>query len=146
MGLFSRKKKKEPPIEPQVPAAPPECKHKWKDFDWYVEWKYIPCMTDNGMIITKRENYGELDIKVKEPYVCIWCKKREDKILRSIHFDEIGEKEAKERFDEIRKNPHVRPREEIEDEIADMEHSIDREYLSIVETMYPKHLGSVTTR
>lgn len=146
MGLFSRKKKKELPIEPQVPAAPPECQHKWKDFDWYVEWNYFPSMTDNGMIITKRENYGELDIKIKEPYVCVWCKKREDKILRSIHFDKINEQEAKNRFAEICKNPHVRPREEIEDEIADMEHSIDREYLSIVETMYPKHLGSVTTR
>lgn len=142
MGLFSRKKKKEElTIEPQVPAAPPECKHKWKDFDWYVEWSYHP-----KFYYDNRQDFGELDIKVIEPYCCIWCHKRHDKILRSIHFDEINEQEAKERFDEIRKNPHVRPREEIEDEIADMEHSIDREYLSIVETMYPKHLGSVYTK
>lgn len=142
MGLFSRKKKKEEPIvEIQVPAAPPECKHKWKDFDWYVEWSYNP-IYNNGV----RETYGELDIKVIESYLCLWCHERHNKVLRSIHFDSINEQEAKERFDEICKNPHIRPREEIEDEIADMEHSIDREYLSIVETMYPKHLGSVTTR
>ena len=49
MGLFSRKKKKEElTIEPQVPAVPPECKHKWKDFDWYVEWSYNP-VYNNGV-------------------------------------------------------------------------------------------------
>lgn len=135
-----RKKKNDTEIMtiPEVVMEPAPCKHKWKDFDWYVTWNYKP---HYDRIEERRLPYGELSIKVYEPYVCIWCKERHDKLLRSIDFDKIDEQEAKERFDSILKNPHVRPREEIEDEIEDMKHDIDREYLAIVETVCPHRLG-----
>lgn len=139
MGLFSRKKKKEEPIvEIQTPSAPPECKHKWKDFKRYIEWSYNPVFID-GI----RQPYGELNIKKYEPFVCFWCKKREDVLLRSIHFDQIDEQEAKQRYEKAAADPEVLPREDIEDKIADMIHEIDREYIAIVEKMYPQKVGSV---
>lgn len=137
MGLFKRKRTEEPIQEP-ITYEPPPCKHKWRDFDWYIVWEYKPEYTYAGT----REHYGELTIDVYEPYVCIWCKARENRKLRNIHFDKIDEQEAKARYEEIRKNPHVRPREDIEDEIADIEHNIDREYLAIAEKICPHRVGS----
>ena len=51
---------------------PKECKHKYKDFPWYIE--YTPYTDMYGTKYT---------VKIKEPYVCLLCGNRIDKTLCS---------------------------------------------------------------
>lgn len=80
MGLFSRKQKKnnawdnisdgEGSLAP-TPEKPRECNHKWQDFPWYIEGQYYV-----------DKHFYEFDII--EPYVCLLCHKRENKVLAHV--------------------------------------------------------------
>lgn len=64
--FFNRNKNKNK--NENLPSTPPPCKHKWKDFPWYID----SALFDNT----------KLHIRIIEPYVCIYCKKRKDIILK----------------------------------------------------------------
>ena len=109
MKFFAKKK---------VPVASPEpvekkCEHKFQDFPWFLTWDL---------------QYNKYTIKVIEPYVCIFCGERQDKILASYigtNYKE-GEKlliQLRSRFDK-----HIKYQEEVEDMINDMI-LVDPEYL-----------------
>ena len=121
MGFFNRSKNiKTEGLEPK-PASPPpkKCNHKFQDFPWYTEGE------ENGGIYSS--NWYHLAIK--EPYVCIYCGERHDKILWEIK--RYGShKEAMQGLDEINKKfkDRIRHRAEIEDMINDMQ-LVDPQYL-----------------
>lgn len=112
MSLFRRKQKENTP--PQIPP-PKECNHKWKDFDWYIDFKIYQ---------------HTLNYTIYEPYVCIHCKERKDVALERENVKGFNSnKEALEYVGSIiNKYPKIKDRAIIEDEIHDTQ-LIDREYL-----------------
>ena len=110
------KKKKKTEISPTgveptfTPPPAKVCKHTWKDFPWYIEGSY-----------SKYPNGSSYTMKVKEPYVCIYCGKREDKVLECIERDNITIQQA----DEILQSTteayaaYCKPRAIVEDMIND---------------------------
>lgn len=114
---FKRKKRAEEKPEP----AP--CRHKWQDFPWIMRFYY---------------NYGEgtLRVEVVEPYVCIYCKERQDRLLIRDWYNEIsGEQidrliqEYKEKYKE-----HCEHEAVIEDKINDFQ-LVDREWLEFADLL-----------
>lgn len=110
MGIFNRKKKEQ--IKQRV------CNHKWKDFHWYLEATYF-------------KDDGGFQIKVIEPYVCIYCKERKDVVLREQR-TYCTRKEASEICDnwEEKYQEHLKDKALVEDEIHDMI-LVDKEYLEL---------------
>ena len=121
MGFFNRTKKE--PTKQYVPEpAPPlkKCQHKFQDFPWYIEGE-----ESNG-ISTGAHWYH---LTIKEPYVCIYCGERQDKVLWEI--TRYGtHKEATECLDAVaeRFKVRIKHRAEIEDMINDMK-LVDPQYL-----------------
>lgn len=120
MGFFNRSKKE--PAKQYVPAPPPpkKCNHKFQDFPWYIEGE------ENSGIGTGVSWYH---LTIKEPYVCIYCGERQDKILWEI--TRYGNhKEAVESLDLINKEfkDRIKHRAIIEDMINDMK-LVDPQYL-----------------
>lgn len=122
MGFFNRSKKE--PAKQYVPefAPPPlkKCNHKFQDFPWYIEGE------ENNGISTGAQWYH---LTIKEPYVCIYCGERQDKVLWEI--TRYGNhKEAVQALDDIneRFKDRIRHRAEIEDMINDMQF-VDPQYL-----------------
>ena len=118
MGLFSKKKVTKS-VAAVVPTEAPKCSHKYQDFPWYIEG------TSN------RDVYDRLyyTVKIIEPYVCIYCGARENKVLWNIQ--RYGsEKEGQDIVNELREKfkDHVRHRAEVEDMINDM-NMVDVEHL-----------------
>lgn len=115
--LFKRNK-------PQ-PASVSVCNHKWKDFPWYIEFSEYD----------KSTSYYSTDMRytleVKEPYVCVKCKKRRDETLLSLLYKSKKDRDAK--IDELRAQypDSIKPLVEIEDMVAD-EQLVDREYLKLI--------------
>lgn len=101
------------------------CNHKWKDFLWYVELSEYDRST----------HYYETDmrycLKVKEPYVCVKCKKRRDETLFSEEYRLKKEREAKIEELKAQYPDRIRPIIEIEDMVKD-EQLVDREYLKLI--------------
>ena len=118
MGWFNRKSKVEE-VKPQKPV----CNHKYKDFPWYYEARY-------------NTSTRELTFKVWEPFVCIHCKERINRLLyeRNSHYKTY--EEADNYVTQFREKYADRMEEEVivEDMIADMQ-LVDREYLLIAETL-----------
>lgn len=123
MGLFNRPKRNSVKhnIPAPVPTSPKKCEHKFQDFPWYVEGE------ESG-----NDAYGFspwYHLAIKEPYVCIYCGERHDKILWEIK--RYGShKEVIQALDEINKEfkDRIRHRAEIEDMINDMQ-LVDPQYL-----------------
>ena len=76
MGFFNRSKKE--PTKQYVPAppSPKKCEHKFQDFPWYIEGEE----NDGGAYSFKPWYH----LVIKEPYVCIYCGERHDKVLWEI--------------------------------------------------------------
>lgn len=109
MRLFTKKK----PIVEQPEPVEKKCEHKFQDFPWFLTWNL-------------ESNYYKID--VIEPYVCIFCGERKNKVLASYtgNNPKNGEKlleQLHKRFDN-----HIKYQEEIEDMINDMT-LVDPEYL-----------------
>lgn len=106
MGFFTKKK---PPIE-QVEK---KCEHKYQDFPWFLNWEI-----EGGRYI----------IKVIEPYVCIYCGQRENKVLAG--YTGTGYQECPKLLNSLssRFKDHIKSQEEVEDMINDMV-LVDPEYL-----------------
>ena len=118
MGWFNRKSKVEE-VKPQKPV----CNHKYKDFPWFYEARY-------------NTSTRELTFKVWEPFVCIHCKERINRLLyeRNSHYKTY--EEADDYVTQFREKYADRMEEEVvvEDMIADMQ-LVDRNYLLIAETL-----------
>ena len=74
MRFFTRKKSNPNPsfIPPPVEK---KCEHKFQDFPWYIEGEE----GDNGYTFAPWYH-----LVIKEPYVCIYCGERHDKVLWEI--------------------------------------------------------------
>lgn len=107
-------KKRETPVRPV-------CAHKWQDFDWYLEWEKTS--DGAGLCIAK--------YSIIEPYVCIHCKERMDKVLESRKLSQCTSQQADAFLRDVREHyPQIKDRPVVEDEIADMQ-LVDRDYLRI---------------
>lgn len=111
MKFFGKNKR---PIESD-PILPPEkkCNHKFQDFPWFLTWDL---------------QYNKYIIKVIEPYVCIFCGERQNKVLSS--YTGTNYKEGEKLLNELhnRFDNHIKYQEEVEDMINDMI-LVDPEYL-----------------
>ena len=118
MGWFKRKAKVEE-SKPQKLV----CNHKYKDFPWYYEASY-------------NTNTRYLVFKIIEPFVCIHCKERTDRVLYDHHSYYKTYDEANDYVTEFKKKyaEHMEDRVIIEDMIADMQ-LVDRDYLAIAEAL-----------
>ena len=95
-----------------------ECEHKWRDYNWYLEYKGKQFPNGN-----KTFNYT-----IYEPYVCIYCHKRNTVELENGTID-IRNKTMNDAVRELyQKYPKIKSRALIEDEIND-DIYVDREYL-----------------
>lgn len=109
-------KKKKP-----VPAVvePQPCKHKWQDFPWIMSFYY---------------DYGQQTLKViiNEPYVCIYCKERQDRVLTRDWYTGVDKEEIDRLMDKYREKfkDRVEPKAVVEDKINDYQ-MVDREWLEI---------------
>ena len=120
MGLFNRSKKEN--AKEYIPTPPPQkkCNHKFQDFPWYVEGEE----GDNGYTFAPWYH-----LIIKEPYVCIYCGERRDKVLWEIK--RYGSHtEAVKALDDVceKFKDRIRHRAEIEDMINDMQ-LVDPQYL-----------------
>ena len=123
MGIFSRKK--DTPI-PQYQPVFPEIKHEhtWKDMPWYMEISYN---TSN-----KTASY-----EIIEPYICVTCGERKDKILEKTSWTGISVKERDEEYEKVRKlySKYLKPKAVVEDMINNILLVKDPEHLEMVENM-----------
>lgn len=108
MFSFFRKKNK-----------PSACNHKWKDFPWYDVYGFD-------------RSTGKYFFMIMEPYVCIKCKKRQDKQLLKITTDSLEERnrtlsEYKQKYKD-----KMLDLVEVEDMVQN-EILVDREYLKLLE-------------
>lgn len=119
MGWFSNRKQ----VEEQPIIEPAPCKHKWKDFKWYIDVKLDGNYT--------KYNYG---VCIYEPYVCVHCKERKDVELSTQWFPSI--EKARGYLTEIceKYEDYLGDKVIIEDEIHDMQ-LVDREYLDAYEKL-----------
>lgn len=118
MAFWDKKKKQ----EQDKKVTPPECHHHWKDFPWYIKSEY--------------SQNGYFSFHVYEPYVCIYCKKRQDKLLYEFDTFFPDVKKAHKFVNEFEEEHKDRLQDQVitEDEIADMQ-LVDREYLEIYEAL-----------
>lgn len=112
--FFNRKKNKNSPL-----PSPP-CNHKWKDFPWYIE----STLFDNGKLL----------VEIIEPYVCIYCKKQKNIILKKITRSNITRSGANELICELEEKykDFIKDEAVVNDMINDMI-LVDREYLRLYE-------------
>ena len=113
--FFNRKKNKN-----KNPPPPPPCNHKWKDFPWYIE----SSLFDNGNFL----------VEIIEPYVCIYCKKQKNIVLKKITRSNITRSRADELICELEEKykDHIKDEAIVNDMINDMI-LVDREYLRLYE-------------
>lgn len=107
------------PWQKKAQAQPKECAHKYKDFPWYKDATYF-------------SNWGRVELVITEPFVCVLCGHRIDKVLLHESTDASSIKKAGEwvesRCTEFEDN--IRSRAVVEDMIADMQ-LVDRRFLEI---------------
>jgi len=100
---------------------PKECKHKYKDFPWFISLE-----RDERSIL---ERYR---LKVVEPYVCLLCKKRTDVVLScvaNVDMDNMNDKikELKDRY-----KGKIEERAIVEDMVSDCQ-LVDKSFLESYE-------------
>lgn len=105
-------KKKKPEANPAVTPTPKPCQHTWKDFPWYIVGTY-----------TKYPNGSSYQYDVIEPYVCIYCGKRENKTLEHIERTNISIHDADQLLQDAYEQyqDYCKPRAIVEDMINDFQ-------------------------
>ncbi len=88
MAFWDRKKKKD-----EQPLMPPPCRHRWKDFPWYINAEYF-------------SGVDRFEFRVYEPYVCIYCKERQDKLIFEF-ISSISKKEADKYIEDFEENGYT---------------------------------------
>lgn len=102
-------------------APPTVCNHKWKDFPWFDVYGHDSLT-------------GKYFFRIMEPYVCIKCKERRDKMLMQFTSNSMEERdltlaEYKKKYKE-----KLLDMAEVEDMVQD-EILVDREYLKLLEQL-----------
>lgn len=124
MSIFKRRD-----IEPEPVMSDLPCKHKYRDFNWYVDAVFY--------IDTK-----QLHIKIIEPYVCVYCKDRRDVVLEETNVyvknAEEATKYTEDNYDK-RYPDKIKPRVVVEDEINDVI-LVDREYITLFDKLYEERM------
>ena len=116
MAFWNWRKKKKEETPQEIP-----CAHIYKDFPWYIDSSY---------------EEGESTIKIMEPYVCILCGKRQDKVLSHRYRKGLTLKDHRKYIEELteRYPNQIKGTEEVHDMIYDAL-LVDREKLNILERM-----------
>ena len=118
MGWFKRKKKPVPMTE--LPALPHEC--IMKDMPWFITTEY------DGEKRTA-------SYKIIEPYICITCGKRIDKVLEEHHWANITSDWREQQYEDVRKRykKYLKPRAIVEDMINNIILVKDAKRLEMIE-------------
>lgn len=117
MSMWPFRKKDDQPA-----PAPQACNHKWTDFPWFIDYSYT--------------NARSLRVMIKEPYVCVHCKKRKDVTLFDRTWSGLKYKDAMDIVSEYEREfeNNLLPQAVVEDMINDMQ-LVDREYLFILDKL-----------
>lgn len=118
MGFFKRKKKLTSTTE--LPVLPHDC--IMKDMPWFMTTEY------NGEERTA-------SYKIIEPYICITCGKRIDKVLEENHWSNITSEWRDKWYEDVRKNykKYLKPRAIVEDMINNIILVKDAKRLEMIE-------------
>lgn len=102
------KKKKIDTESAVVKETPIICNHKWKDFPWYI----------TGTFAYDKSHWN---CKIIEPYVCIYCGQRQDKLLQEYDRYNLTMEEADNYLQGVRDEfkDYCKPRAIVEDMIND---------------------------
>jgi len=100
---------------------PKECKHKYKDFPWFITYE-----RDERSIL---QYYR---VKIVEPYVCLICKKRVDMVLSCISNVDIDDVEDKIKDLKKRYKDKLEERAVVEDMVNDCQ-LVDKSFLESYE-------------
>lgn len=121
------------PFKKKKAAPPPPCNHKWKDFDPYVEASWDVSSRYAG------KERGDLHMLLIEPYVCVWCKKRENRVLVQAHWFDITEdaREAHILHWEDQYGDLIKPKGKVEDKVQDFI-MLDPPYLEAYDRLHPQ--------
>ncbi len=137
MAFWSRKKQTKPqtPVPNKDIIYGPDlkkstCSHKNRDFHWYLEGSY---------------DAHKFVINVIEPYVCVWCGHRENRVLQTLRGTSDNPKQemieaTKSLLDTY--GDRIQPRALVEDEINDMQ-LVDRDYLRALSLVHPEKLNGL---
>lgn len=126
MGWFSRRKKEIEEaskdtleIEFKIPHE-----HTWKDMPWYMTIMY------DGE--RKTASYS-----IIEPYICIKCGEREDKLLEKNTWQNISPEAREEEYKKVQKRykDYLKPRAVVEDMINNILMVKDVKHLEMMEKM-----------
>ena len=132
MAFWNRKKQKAAAQVTSTTTTPtkPACSHKYRDFHWYVE----------GTVYSTNFN-----MKLVEPYVCVWCGHRKNIVLQEFYQECQN---PRHEMVEITKSlidtygDRIQPRALVEDEINDMQ-LVDRDYLRALAVIHPEKLNGM---
>lgn len=121
MGLFNRKKKKEPEV---IPVAAPIHNHCWKDLPWYMETEYSGSQ--------KTASY-----QIIEEYICVTCGEVKQKVLEEEHWSNITSEEREKFYSDVRKRykEYLRPKAVVKDMINDIQLVQDAGKLQMMEKL-----------
>lgn len=100
---------------------PKECKHKYKDFPWFIALE-----RDERSIL---ERYR---LKVVEPYVCLLCKQRIDVVLSCVSNVDIDDIDEKIKSIKNRYKDKIEERAVVEDMVNDCQ-LVDKSFLESYE-------------
>lgn len=128
MGIFKKHQQQE-----SIKPIKLECKHKYRDFPWYIEASHF----------TGRYGTTRYEINIIEPYVCVFCGDRQNKVLKHIErFGSYGE--CEETVNSIQKvyADHIQDKVLVEDAIADLQ-LVDRDYLRALAIIKPDALAGM---
>ena len=119
MGLFNWKKKE---AQHTIPELSHE--HTYKDMPWYMKEYY------NG----PNEYAG---YRIIEPYICIECGKRIDKVLEEASYEHITVEAREKIYKQVRDKykKYLKPQAVVEDMINNILLVRDPDHLHMVETM-----------
>lgn len=120
MGFFKRKKKLTSTME--LPVLPHDC--IMKDMPWYMTIQY------DGEERTA-------SYKIIEPYICITCGRRVDKVLEENHWANITKEFREKQYEEVREKykKYLKPRAIVEDMINNIILVKDAKRLEMIEEM-----------
>ena len=123
MGWFS-KRIREPEKEIEIEIKEPAHVHVWKDMPWY-------------MIVEYNEANKEASYEIIEPYLCVTCGKRENKLLEKNVWNGISPEERDKIYKDVQKKykAYLKPRAVVEDMINNILMVKDPGYLEMVEKM-----------
>lgn len=130
MGIFNRK-----PKVNTIHAIELKHEHIFKDFPWYMEINY-----------DSQERTAKY--RIIEPYVCITCGERENKVLENNVWTNISSEEREKIYNRVRNKykKYLKPRAVVEDMINNVLLVKDPERLEMLEKMRgTPHIGCGTS-